>query len=99
MKVNGQEYENPVLNFKALCELEKDGINLNDVKTRPLGFLAGFVGLAVGGGMAAGQEAIEQHLTNGGTLDDFTDALDQAVEASGFFTPKGTKAKTQKSRS
>lgn len=85
MTVNGKEYDAPVLNFGAMCKLEKFGLSIGDLSSRPLGFLAGFVGLAIGEDLAGGQAAIDEHLENGGSLDDLTNALNKAVEASGFF--------------
>ena len=40
---------------------------------------------AIGEDLAGGQAAIDEHLKNGGNLDDLTEALNKAVEASGFF--------------
>lgn len=85
MTINNKEYTTPVLNFGAMCQLEQQGLQIGDLSSRPLGFLAGFVGLAIGEDLAGGQAAIDAHLENGGSLDDLTDALNKAVEASGFF--------------
>ena len=86
MKINDKQYDAPALNFGAMCKLEQWGLQIGDLSSRPLGFLAGFISLATGGDdLAAGQAAIDAHLENGGSLDDLTDALNKAVEASGFF--------------
>lgn len=86
MTINNKEYTTPTLNFGAMCKLEQWGLSIGDLSSRPLGFLSGFISLAVGGDdLAAGQAAIDAHLENGGSLDDLTDALNKAVEASGFF--------------
>lgn len=88
MKINGTEYDAPVLNFKNMCELERQGLSISDISSRPLAFLAGFVGLAIGKDMEGGMEEIDAHFEGGGTLDELTDELNKAVDASGFF--KGT---------
>lgn len=85
MIINNTEYTAPTLNFGDMCKLEQWGLQIGDLSSRPLGFLAGFVGLAIGGDLDAGQAAIDAHLENGGSLDDLTDSLNKAVEASGFF--------------
>lgn len=85
MTINGKEYDTPILNFGAMCKLEQWGLSIGDLSSRPLGFLAGFVGLAIGEDLAGGQGAIDEHLKNGGALDDLTDELNKAVEQSGFF--------------
>ena len=88
MKINNKEYTTPTLNFAAMCELEKWGLQIGDISSRPLAFLAGFIGLAIGEDLSGGQAAIDAHLEGGGTLDDLTEELNEAVDASGFF--KGT---------
>lgn len=96
MTINGKEFDVPELDFGAMCKLEADGLSIADLSKRPLGFLAGFVGLAVGGGMAGGEAAITEHLAAGGKLDELTAALDEAIGKSGFFkkTPVKTKKKS-----
>lgn len=85
MTINGKKYDTPTLNFGAMCTLEAWGLSIGDLSSRPLGFLAGFVGLTIGEDLTGGQAAIDEHLENGGNLDDLTDALNKAVEQSGFF--------------
>jgi len=85
MTINHKEYTAPALTFGNMCKLEQWGLAIGDLSSRPLGFLAGFVGLAIGGDLAAGQAAIDAHLENSGSLDDLTEALNKAVDESGFF--------------
>lgn len=85
MKINGKDYDAPVLNFGAMCELERWGLQIGDLSSRPLGFLAGYVGLAIGGDLAAGESAIDEHLKGGGNLEEISDVLNKAVDESGFF--------------
>ncbi len=85
MKINGTEYTTPALTFANLCKLEDWGLTVNDMAKRPLGFLAAFVALAVGGDLEDGKSAIEKHIEGGGTIDAISDELSQAVDNSGFF--------------
>lgn len=85
MTINGKTYETPSLNFSSMCRLEEMGLLISDLSSRPLGFLAGFVALAIGADLADGQAAIDEHLKNGGELDALTAELDQAVDNSVFF--------------
>lgn len=85
MKINGTEYTTPVLTFANLCKLEDWGLTVSDMSKRPLGFLAAFVAIAVGGDLEDGKSAIEKHIEGGGTIVAISDELSQAVDNSGFF--------------
>ena len=96
MKINNTEYTAPVLNFSNVCKLESLGIAVDNMGSRPLGLLAGFVALAIGGKtLEDGESAIDAHLASGGDLSDITAALNEAIASSGFFTATvGETAKT-----
>lgn len=97
MKINGTEYATPALTFANLCKLEDWGLTVNDMARRPLGFLAAFVALAIGGDLETGKAAIEQHIQSGGTVDEISDELSKAVDNSGFF--KGANQEEEKKAS
>ena len=88
MKINNTEYTTPVLNFSNMAVLESWGLSLDKMANRPLGFLAGFVALAVGGTPEDGAKAIDDHIKSGGTLDDLTAELNRSIELSGFFNKR-----------
>ena len=95
MKINNTEYTTPVLNFSNVCKLESWGIAVDNMGARPLGLLAGFVSLAIGGkSLEDGEAAVDAHLASGGKLDDITAALNAAISESGFF--KATAEQTAK---
>ena len=86
MKINNTEYTTPVLNFSNVCKLESWGIATDNMGDRPLGLLAGFVALAIGGKtLEDGEAAIDAHLAGGGKLNDITTTLNEAIESSGVF--------------
>lgn len=86
MKINGVEYNVPDLNFSNVCKLESWGIQADSMGARPLGLLAGFVSLAIGGKtLEDGEAAIDAHLAGGGRLNDITATLNETIESSGFF--------------
>lgn len=95
MKINGTEYTVPTLNFSNVCKLESWGIAADNMGARPLGLLAGFVSLAIGGkSLEDGEAAVDAHLASGGNLDDITAAMNEALNSSGFF--KALAAQTAK---
>lgn len=95
MQINNTEHPTPVLNFSNVCKLESWGIAVDNMGARPLGLLAGFVALAIGGKtLEEGEAAVDAHLESGGDLSDITAALNDAIETSGFF--KATAGQTAK---
>ena len=96
MKINGTDYTAPALNVGNVCQLEEWGLQVDNLASRPLGFLAGYVALAIGGKtLEEGEAAIDAHLASGGKLDDITAALNTAISTSGLFnTPAESTAKT-----
>ena len=86
MTINGNEYTTPELTFSNVCKLESWGIQADNMGARPLGLLAGFVSLAIGGKtLEDGEAAIDAHIAGGGKLDDITAAMNDAINNSGFF--------------
>ena len=96
MTINGNEYTTPELTFSNVCKLESWGIQADNMGARPLGLLAGFVSLAIGGKtLEDGEAAIDAHIAGGGKLDDITASLNDAINNSGFFKEAaGESAKT-----
>lgn len=85
MKINGTTYNTPELNFANMTILEGWGLSLDKMRDRPLGFLSGFVALAVGSTPEDSAKVIDEHIKGGGSLDDLTAELNRAIGASGFF--------------
>lgn len=85
MKINGREYEAPKMNFATLCKLEESGVAIDDIGNRPLTLLCAFVALAMGSAISNAQDELDAHMAAGGSLDEISSALDQAVRESGFF--------------
>lgn len=88
MKINGTTYNTPELNFANMTILEGWGLSLDKMRDRPLGFLSGFVALAVGSTPEDAAKVIDEHIKGGGTLDDLTAELNKSIELSGFFSKK-----------
>ena len=88
LKINGKNYEELEIDFNAVCELEDMGIKIFNLKGVSGAKLArAYTALCMGGAEmldAAGEE-INQHIINGGKLDEITAAFGKAVQDSGFF--------------
>lgn len=85
MVINGKEYKIPELDFNMICDLESVGVSILNLDQKPISSLRGF--LSVIGKMpleVAGQE-IQEHLINGGNIDDVVTEIMIAMVDSGFF--------------
>lgn len=85
MKINNKIYKIPELNYNTICILEEMGISLTDMDKRVFSTVRGFVALAMDGNFEKAGEEIEEHLNNGGSLDEILEEINKAVEESGFF--------------
>lgn len=85
--VNGKTYKAVPIDFNAMCALEEVGVSVENMDKKPLSTARAYFCLCYDGGedaVAAGKE-IEEHIVNGGKLDDLMDAMNVEVDKSGFF--------------
>ena len=83
--VNGKSYKAKEFNFNLLCDLEEQGLSLEDIDRKPMSLIRTY--LAFCGNLTkeqAGKE-IEYHLENGGRFDDVVNVMSQQMQDSGFF--------------
>lgn len=85
MKINGNEYKIPELNFNTMCMLEDMGLSLTNMDKKVLGTVRAFLALAMDGDEKKAGAEIEAHLINGGNLEEFMSEINEAVQNSGFF--------------
>ena len=83
--VNGRSYRAKEFDFNLLCDLEDQGLTLDDIDKKPMSLIRTY--LAFCGNMsreAAGKE-IEAHLENGGKFNDVVETMSAMMQDSGFF--------------
>jgi sporulation-control protein spo0M len=85
MKINGEEYTAPELNFTTMRKMENFGVTLNTIDDKPLNFLGAYVAIAIGSDLKAADEKIDAHINAGGTIDELSKDMKEAIEKSGFF--------------
>lgn len=93
--INGKTYQEAELTFNAICELETAGINIMDIRKGGLGILRAYLALCMGsiGAIDLAGEEIQNHIINGGKIDDLGKAFSKSVEESGFFQALSKSAK------
>ena len=80
--INGKEYELPQINFKAIVELEKLGVDFAEM--REFGTILAVTAYTIKGTTDKASEEIESHIENGGKIDDFVPLI-KVVTDSSFF--------------
>lgn len=94
MTINGHEYTVPAMDFKSMCKLEKMGINLSEMGNMPMTVMAGFMALAMNASLDEAMDEIQNHIADGGVIDDIATPFNKALEESGFLSGvRGKKSK------
>ena len=82
--INSKEYKVPEINFGAICKLEKLGVNFNDIEGQTFNFICGLVAYTIGADMNKAGKEIDEHISNGGSIQDFMPLI-KVVTDSDFF--------------
>ena len=83
--INGKVYKAKEFDFNLFCELERYGVQIEDIGEKNLLMLRTY--LAICGGLSveqAGKE-IESHVINGGELKELAEVMNKGLESSDFF--------------
>lgn len=83
--INNQTYKAKEFDFNLVCDLEDMGISMNDANNKPMSLTRAYFALCTGQGKEYAGKEMEQHLINGGSFDDLTDAMSKEMEESDFF--------------
>ena len=92
---NNKLYHAKEFDFNFLCDLEDQGLSLEEIEKKPFSLLRTY--LAFCGNLTkeqAGKE-IEAHIEKGGKLNDITDVLSSQMEDSGFFRSLNTQSEAE----
>ena len=93
--VNNKSYKAKEFDFNLLCDLEEQGLSLEDIDKKPMSLIRTY--LAFCGNLTkeqAGKE-IEWHLENGGEFSDVVEAMSNQMQESGFFRSLNKRAETE----
>ena len=86
--LNDVEYDVPEITFEEVCRLEEKGIyllNMDPNDRRVASLIRGFVAWITGKEPAEASAILQEHLENGGSIDDIVTAVQKAFNESGFF--------------
>lgn len=102
-KVNGKLYTAKPFDFNMVCDFEEMGIAMKSLSTKPMSAVRVYLAICGNVGVAEAGKEMENHIINGGSLDDVIKAMTEEMNDSDFFrhlaenaekeTPSGAKSK------
>lgn len=84
-KINGKEYKAKEFDFNLICDLEDMGISLEQAGNKPMSMVRAYFGLCSGKGKEFAGKEMDEHIVNGGNLNDIMNAMSDEMEKSDFF--------------
>ena len=96
LRINGRDYQIPEMDFDAVCELEERGVNLFGMENvekngKMLTTIRGLVAWVMDTDLKTAGHEINEHLKNGGGLEEIIYGINGAINDSGFFQDKKPK--------
>lgn len=83
--INGVVYTAPKFDFNTVCDLEEAGISISEAKNKPTSMLRMYFALLFDGDKVAAGRELEQHMINGGTFEELSNAMVKEMNESDFF--------------
>lgn len=82
--INSKEYKVPVMDFGTICTLEDLGVDFNNIQGKSFNLIRGLVACTIDCGIKKATKEINEHIENGGSIEDFSPLI-EAVFESDFF--------------
>ena len=83
--INGQAYPAKEITFNDFCTFEDLGVDIQSMEKKPLSFLRVYVALCMESSLDDAGMAIQEHMANGGKMEDLLESMSDAITNSGFF--------------
>lgn len=90
LKINGRSYKAAEFDVNFMCELEDNGIGLEEIDKKMFKMIRMYVALSMGADVITAGKEITEHLRNGGSLEDISDVMSEMMQDSDFFRTKQT---------
>lgn len=84
-EINGKEYSGKPFDFNLVCDLEDMGVSVESMEEKPMSMVRGYIALCMGKRRTDAGLEIQEHILNGGTMDDATKVMQEEMEQSDFF--------------
>ena len=90
LTINGRTYKAVPFDLNLICDFEDAGISFNEIDKKMINVVRQYVASSMGVDAKTAGREITEHVTNGGSLDDISDAMSAMMDDSGFFRKKQT---------
>lgn len=83
--INGTLVTTKTFDFNTLCDFDSYGVSLQDIANKPMAFVRAYVACCMNTSLEMAGQEINNHVINGGKLDDIFEVINKELENSGFF--------------
>ena len=83
--LNGKEYKAKAFDFNLICDLEDQGVHMEQAANKPLSMMRAYFGICAGLDREQAGKEIASHMEKGGTMDELGEAMGKEIEESDFF--------------
>ena len=83
--VNNKTYVAKEFTFNLLCDLEDQGLSLEDIEKKPMSLIRTYVAFCGNVSKEVAGREIEAHVISGNKLNDILEVLSEEMNNSGFF--------------
>ena len=83
--MNGVTYIAKPFDFDMVCELEDMGVTFERIDKMPMSLIRAYFAICADTDKAQAAALIQNHMINGGKLDDITEAMSKEMDSSDFF--------------
>lgn len=95
MIINGKEYKNVPITFNTFCKLEDMGVDVANIDSKLFTSARAYAGLCMKKPAAYVGNEIEQHIINGGTINEIIEVFAKELEKSDFFQAMAKQTATE----
>lgn len=83
--INGKTYTAKKFSFNTICSLEDKGVSVDDMQKKPVSTARAYFAVCAGLPDEKAGDEIEQHILNGGNLDEMMEKMVGELNNSDFF--------------
>ena len=85
VQINGKKYQGAEMTFNNVCKMEEMDAPITYGAKVSFSMLRAYLALCMNTSKENAGEELEKHIVNGGTMDDLSEAMAEAIENSDFF--------------
>lgn len=90
LTLNGRPYKAAEFDINLICDFEDQGIKLEDISDKMFNVIRLYVAASMNVDVKTAGVAISEHMKNGGSLEEISEAMSAMMDESGFFRSKQT---------